>query len=60
MLTDSERKSLDGLLDQIIPPNADNSIPGAGQLGTADFVIDKTAKDPEFAACIAQRIAACR
>lgn len=36
------------ILDEIIPPNPDRAIPGAGELGVADFLADVAAKDTTF------------
>lgn len=38
MWTAKERQLLDAILDELIPPRQDGSIPGAGALGVADFL----------------------
>lgn len=47
-LSPQERKLLDGILDVLIPRNPARGIPGAGELGVADFLIECAAKDESF------------
>ena len=47
-LSPQERKLLDGILDVLIPQNPTRGIPGAGELGVADFLIECAAKDESF------------
>lgn len=48
MLTQDQSELLNAILDQLIPPHADGSIPGAGALGVAEFLPSATsyAEDP--------------
>lgn len=47
-LSPQERKLLDGILDVLIPRNPARGIPGAGELGVTDFLIECAAKDESF------------
>lgn len=51
-LSDNEREALNRLLDQIIPPNLERGVPGAGQLGVGEFVISSARGDAEFGATL--------
>lgn len=46
MWNESERKLIDGILDQIIPASEDGRVPAAGSLGVADFLSKITDADP--------------
>lgn len=48
MWTDDEAALLIAILDEIIPPSHDGRVPGAGQLGVAEFLPSATAyaRDP--------------
>ncbi|MEP3280327.1 MAG: gluconate 2-dehydrogenase subunit 3 family protein [Stappiaceae bacterium] len=45
---EDERSLLDGILDQLVPANADNNVPAAGTLGVADFISQKVTEDQEL------------
>ncbi|MDG2305085.1 MAG: gluconate 2-dehydrogenase subunit 3 family protein [Candidatus Binatia bacterium] len=45
-LSDDERRGLTGLLNEVIPPNPDRGMPGAGDLGLAGIVAVALAKHP--------------
>jgi hypothetical protein len=53
-LCEDERRTLDGVLDEIIPPSADGRLPGAGELGLARYV----AWEPALIRMVAQGLAA--
>ena len=38
MWTQTQRTLLDAILDELVPPSNDGTIPGAGALGVADFL----------------------
>jgi len=48
------------VLDEIIPPSADGSFPGAGELGVGEQVADVLAQQPEFGRVIEQGLASIR
>ena len=48
------------VLDEIIPPSADGSFPGAGELGVGEQVEDVLAQQPEFGRVIEQGLASIR
>ena len=49
--------TLTSVLDELIPPSSDGRLPGAGQLGLAEFVIEALQKTPELAASVARGLA---
>ncbi|WP_372572272.1 gluconate 2-dehydrogenase subunit 3 family protein [Ruegeria jejuensis] len=51
--TVQQRATLDAILDVLIPANPDKHIPGAGEFGTAEFILMQTAKIASFASAIA-------
>ena len=55
--TDQQR-GLQAVLDEIIPPSADGTRPGAGALGLAGFVDEALARTPELRPLIAAGLAA--
>lgn len=52
MLNDTNRPVLDAILDELIPPSEDGTIPGAGALGVADFLPTADAYAPAPAASV--------
>ena len=48
------------VLDEIIPPSADGSFPGAGELGVGEQIEDMLAQQPEFGRVIEQGLASIR
>ncbi len=64
--TQSEIRTLAGVLDEIIPRSADGALPGGGELGLAAFVEQALAASPEARGMIAgglaelERLAAAR
>jgi hypothetical protein len=52
-----ETSILASVLDEIIPPTADGRLPGAGQLGLAEFVVEALRQTPELAAMVARGLA---
>ena len=48
MWTQAQRTLLDAILDELVPPKEDGTIPGAGALGVADFlpIADAYAPNP--------------
>ena len=48
MWTQTQRTLLDAILDELVPPSNDGTIPGAGALGVADFlpIADAFAPNP--------------
>ncbi len=51
--TGTERLLLDSILDQLIPASPGRSIPGAGELGVADFIAGQVALDAGLREAIA-------
>lgn len=52
--TKGERDLLDGLLDAIIPADADSGLPAAGALGVADFLAQQVQETPALGDLLAQ------
>lgn len=52
------RRELSALLDEVIPPGPDGRLPGAGQLGLADGVLEAAGARPDLAALVAQGLEA--
>lgn len=52
-----ERRTLESVLDEIIPPSADGRLPGAGQIGLAADIDAALQKVPDLRAMIAQGLA---
>src|SRR5215475_3413571 len=52
--SEEERETLASVLDEIIPSSRDGRLPGAGQLGLADYVVEALQKTPELASMVAQ------
>ena len=50
----NEKHVLTSVLDEIIPPSNDGRLPGAGQLGLADYVDEALQKTPELRVMIVQ------
>lgn len=48
------------VLDEIIPPSADGSFPGAGELGVGEQIEDMLARQPELGGVIEQGLASIR
>ena len=57
---DGSRTLLREVLDQIIPPSADGSFPGAGELGVGERIEEMLAQQPEFGRIIEQGLASIR
>jgi hypothetical protein len=57
-LSPGERRTLAGVLDEIIPPSADGRLPGAGELGLADHVEAVLRRAPELRPVVARGLAA--
>jgi hypothetical protein len=53
-----ERRTLDSVLDEIIPPSPDGRLPGAGELGLAGHVEQVLARSPELVPLVAGGLAA--
>ena len=51
------QRALASVLDEIIPPSDDGRLPGAGEIGIADYVAEALQKTPELRAMIAQGLA---
>ena len=52
--SEEERRTLAGVLDEIIPPSGDGRLPGAGELGLAGYVDEALRKMPDLRPMIAQ------
>ena len=48
MWSPEEKDVLTAILDQLIPPNPDRGIPGAGALGVAKFLATTATRDHQF------------
>jgi hypothetical protein len=46
--SDREKSTLTALLDLVVPPSGDGRLPGAGELGVADFVEESLRERPEL------------
>ena len=57
-LSPDERRTLTSVLDEIIPPSPDGSLPGAGELGLADHVEGVLERTPELRPVLARGLAA--
>jgi len=57
-LSRDERRTLDAVLDEIIPPSADGRLPGAGQLGVSGYVDGAVRAMPAVREMIVQSVAA--
>jgi hypothetical protein len=58
-LTDSERRALACVLDEIVPPSADGCLPGAGEAGVVAYIEAQTLRQsPELLPSIRQGLAA--
>ncbi len=55
--SDIERRALESVLDEIIPPTRDGKLPGAGGLGISAHIEEALAKAPELRPLITQGIA---
>lgn len=60
MWSDDERQLLDGLLDQLVPANADKHIPGAGQAGVADFLGKVASQDSDLSRLLRSGLSSAR
>lgn len=47
-MTDTQARTLAGILDHVIPPSADGRLPGAGSLGMAAQVAEAMRRAPEM------------
>jgi hypothetical protein len=56
--TEDENRVLASVLDEIIPPSNDGRLPGAGQLGVADYIDVALQKAPDLRSMIAQGLSA--
>ena len=54
---DGSRALLCEILDEIIPPSADGSFPGAGELGVGERIEERLAQQPEFGGIVEQGLA---
>lgn len=52
MLNETNRPILDAILDELIPPSKDGTIPGAGALGVAEFLPTANAFAPDPAGSV--------
>lgn len=57
MWANQERARLDELLDQIIPPSADGSVPGAGQIGVGEYLSRVAETDADLAIFVRDALA---
>jgi hypothetical protein len=48
ILSDDERRALTHVLNAIIPPSADERLPGAGEVGVVDHIEEAVRKTPEL------------
>jgi hypothetical protein len=55
--SEAEACTLTSVLDEIIPPSSDGTLPGAGQLGLASYIDAALRKAPELRSMIAQGLA---
>jgi hypothetical protein len=46
--TDQQKRTLTAVLDEIVPPSADGRLPGAGEAGIVDFIVDAVEKNPDL------------
>jgi len=53
-----ERRTLSSVLDEIIPPSPDGSLPGAGELGLARHVEQVVERTPELGPLVVRGLAA--
>jgi hypothetical protein len=53
-----EERALSSVLDEIIPPRSDGSLPGAGELGLASYVAHAVQPTPDLGRAIAKGLAA--
>jgi hypothetical protein len=56
--TEDQRRAIDRVLDEIIPPSPDGRLPGAGQLGIAGYVDRALRSMPELRAMFVESVAA--
>ena len=47
-----ERRLLDSILNQLVPGSRERNIPGAGEIGVADYLASVAARRPEFDAAL--------
>lgn len=52
--SEDEKRVLTSVLDEIIPPSDDGRLPGAGQIGLAQYIDEVLQKTPELRSMIAQ------
>ena len=57
---DGRRALLREVLDELIPPSADGSFPGAGELGVGERIEEMLAQQPELGRIIEQGLASIR
>jgi hypothetical protein len=55
--SDSERRALESVLDEIIPQSSDGKLPGAGALGISAHIEEALGQAPELRPLIAQGLA---
>ncbi len=59
VFSEQEQRTLAAVLDEIIPPNADRKMPGAGAIGVARFIEDTTLRQsPETLPIVQKGLAA--
>jgi hypothetical protein len=56
--TDEQRHAINRVLDEIIPPSQDGRLPGAGQLGVADYVDRALRSMPALRAMFVESVSA--
>ncbi|MCY4192643.1 MAG: hypothetical protein OXD36_09345 [Rhodobacter sp.] len=52
-----ERRLLDSILDQLVPGSREKSIPGAGEIGVADYLAGVATRRPDFGAALRRLLA---
>ena len=57
---DGRRALLREVMDELIPPSADGSFPGAGELGVGERIEEMLAQQPELGRIIEQGLASIR
>lgn len=57
-LAPDERRALESVLDELIPPSRDGRLPGAGELGLVAHVEAVMAQQPDLVTAVAQGLAA--